>query len=84
MTQELEARLLAHMGLADMGEVLRDCRKAAAALQRYREEKERLREALDWAISEIDGRTVYQTETQYINALDCARAALNLKDTTDD
>jgi hypothetical protein len=42
----------------------------------------RLREALDWAIAEIDGRTIYPgsdqftSEQQFENALEAARAAL--------
>lgn len=45
-------------------------------------EIERLREALDWAIAEIEGRTIYPgsdqftSEQQFENALECARAAL--------
>jgi hypothetical protein len=45
-------------------------------------EIERLREALDWAIAEIDGRTIYPgsdqftIEQQFENALEAARAAL--------
>ena len=41
----------------------------------------RLREALDWAIAEIDGRTIYPgsdqftSEQQFENALEAARAA---------
>jgi outer membrane protein OmpA-like peptidoglycan-associated protein len=45
-------------------------------------ENARLREALDWAIAEIDGRTIYfgsdqfTSEQQFENALEAARAAL--------
>ena len=45
-------------------------------------ENARLREALDWAIAEIDGRTIYPgsdqftSEQQFENALEAARAAL--------
>jgi hypothetical protein len=45
-------------------------------------ENARLREALDWAIAEIDGRTIYPGsdqftgEQQFENALEAARAAL--------
>lgn len=45
-------------------------------------ELEALREALTWAIAEIEGRTLYRghgdisPEQQFENALECARAAL--------
>ena len=47
-----------------------------------RADNARLREALDWAIAEIEGRTIYPgsdqftSEQQFENALECARAAL--------
>ena len=57
-------------------------RKAADLIETQAREIERLREALDWALAEIEGRTryspnnIYEAEEQRANALDCARAAL--------
>lgn len=39
--------------------------------------EQRLEEALEWAISEIDGQTRYVTEEQFDNAMKQARAALS-------
>jgi hypothetical protein len=57
-------------------------REAADLIDALTDEIARLREALDWAIAEIDGRTIYPgsdqftSEQQFENALEAARAAL--------
>ena len=59
-TADLIERLTSHMGLADMGDVLRDCREAADALSAQAVEMERMREALirlrncDWITPTLD------------------------------
>lgn len=56
--------------------------EAADTIEAQAREIERLREALEWSIAEIEGRTrytpnnIYAAEEQQQNALDAARAAL--------
>ncbi len=38
-----------------------------------------LKEALEWAIAEIEGRTRYDSDEQQDNALQCARDALDVE-----
>lgn len=76
-TADLIKRLMSHMGLADMGDVLRDCREAADALSAQAVEMERMRGALerlrdcDWVITPLDRMDAVR---------DIARQALTGKD----
>lgn len=81
MTDEAKA-LVYRMRNLQVLEYPQDRIRCADLIETQAREIERLREALDWALAEIEGRTryspnnIYEAEEQRANALDCARAAL--------
>lgn len=64
------------------GDSILDC-DAADLIQSQQALIEEMREALEWAVAEIEGRTRYDKENQFGNCLAKANKALSQKDQID-